>query len=342
MKKLLLIMVIMSMVIFTGCSNKMPDDYSNDEMRKGNPFDYRGSDKETTVIGNFGFGPIEALLNEGPVTFDYEGGELVMDYFVDNGMTDDALEYGFFLFLEGIPQPFKVDDPNGEYQFFHAFNLDADEYKEFQFIFTPIFGEAGEALDINVAGIFHPSFAPDSTNTSYGHYHRMSSNIPYRLTFHENTGYIGEDAPQREKILKNISYSEEEISTDMRREYEQGDENRLDQIIFIELYEEGNYVQYNNNQILADGKEAVQLIFRGFGKEGVTYRTTFYLNHRPVDIQDHDYLEWHTIRGSIAEFKMDLDVSQLEGINTLYSISVPIEGEDYILKTESILLMVDN
>lgn len=340
-----LVMIIVGMAALVGCSSEIPENYAKDEIPEENPFAADRGDSESRIeLGAFTFGPAEALSNEGPVSFDYNGGELVIDYFIENDSADSSLEYGLFLFLEGVPQYFKIDDSNAENSFFHAFKLDANERKEFQIIFTPTQGKAGETLEISFAGIFNPGFVPDSEKMSYGVNHNMSSNNPFKLTFHENTGYTGQNKQLKEEVLKNISYSEEEISTDMRKEYKHGDVNELDQSIYVELYEEGNYVRYNNKKIVSDGKEAVKLIFRGFGQEGVTYKTTFYLNHQPIGIQGHDYLEWHTIKGSIAEFKMNLDVSQLEGNNTLYSISVPIEGgdDDFILKTDSMLLMTSN
>lgn len=330
------------MVMLTGCSDAMADNQTENEILKDNPFDInRDNNESQTVVSYEAFGPVESLSTEGPITFDYEGGELALDYFLDN-KNNKPLEYGFFLFLDGIPQPFKTNEPNAKYEFLHVLNLDANEYKEFQIIFTPTHGKAGDTRYINVGGMFNPSFIPDLEKPVYGFNHYISSNISYKLTFHKSTDYTGKEEVSKEKMLRNIRYSEEEITTDMRKKYEQDEKNQLDELITIELYEEGNYEQYNNNRILADGKESVKLIFRGFGREGVTYRTTFYLNHQPIGMEGHNYLEWHTIKGSIAEFKMDLDVSKLEGANTLYSISVPIESDDIIYKTESILLTAKN
>lgn len=339
-------MIVISLVVFAGCSNEIPDDYAKGEIPKDNPFDAnngRDDGGSRTVIAQFGSGPVDARLNNGPVVCNYNGGELEIDYFIENeGVA--TLEYGLLLFLEGIPQPFKIDYPNEDGDFFHVFKLDENEYKEFKIIFTPIMGKVGETLEINFAGIYNPSFIPDSEKI-YGMNHKMSTHNPVEMTFHENTVYMGQDKLSKDEILKNVSYSEEEISTDMRKEYENNknkDENRLDKSIFVELFEEGNYALYNNNKIVSGGRETVPLIFRGFGKEGVTYRTTFYLNHQPIGIQGHDYLEWNTVKGSIAEYKMYLDVSQIKGKNTLYSISVPIGSDDFIEKTESMLLMTDN
>jgi hypothetical protein len=333
------------MAALAGCSNEVPEGSSKDEITEDDPFDansgrYGGG---SGTIAKFGFGPVASLnKGSGPVAFDYNGGNLVIDYFIENNSSDAPLEFGLFVFLDGIPQPFKIDDPNEEDSFLHVFNLDENEHKEFKIVFTPILGKTGETLEISFVGIYNPSFMPDSENIRYGMNHKMSTHNPYKLIFHENTAYTGQDKLHGEEILKNVSYSEEEISTDMRKEYENEDENRLDKSIFIELFEEGNYVRYNNYKIVSGGKKTVPLIFRGFGKEGVAYRTTFYLNHRPIGIQGYDYLEWNTIKGSIAEFKMDLDVSQMEGSNTLYSISVPIESDKFIEKTDSMNLKIGN
>ena len=345
MKKILLLTLTICMVALAGCSNEVPEEHSTDEIQEDNPFDANsGRDGgRSGTIAKFGFGPVDSLnKGSGPVAFDYNDGNLAIDYFIENNNSDAPLEFGLFVFLDGISQPFKIDDPNEEDSFLHVFNLDESEHKEFKIIFTPILGKAGETLKISFAGIYNPSFMPDSEKVSYGMNHKMSTHNPYKLIFHKNTAYTGQDKLPREEILKNVSYSEEKISTDMRKEYENEDENQLDKSIYVELFEEGNYVRYNNKKIVSGGKETVPLIFRGFGKEGVTYRTTFYLNHQPIGIQGHDYLEWNTIKGSIAEFKMDLDVSWLEGINTLYSISVPIESDEFIQKTNSMNLKIGN
>ncbi len=351
MKKIFISLLFVS-IMLTGCNN----DLSVDSLSEGsaeaiseegaleegvpeeNPFDLSREASESQIVSQEGFGPMRSLTEDGPINFEYNGGEVVVDYFLDNG-NDKALEYGFFVFLEGIPQPFKTEAVGSEYRYCQTINLEAKEFKEFQIIFTPSQGNKGDELTVYICGMYQPSFIPDASNINFGFNHGITATAPNKLIFLEDLSNTEKENLMGEELLSNVSYIEEEITTAVREQYAKEDGNRLDIEIITELYEEDNYEQFNNVRIMAVEKENVDLIFKGMGKEGTAYRTTFYLDHHPIAIKGEDYLEWRTVRGSMAVYKMGLDVSRLEGNHILYSISIPIEGEDFYLKTESMLLI---
>ena len=111
--------------------------------------------------------------------FPYDGGEFRLDYrFSLTGKMDTV---GFLLFLDGQPQPYKVNDATAEYEYCHSFP--AEEDQSFSFLFEPVTGRAGDTLTLTVVSITNPDFQPDMESTSsYGWYHKtLDSHIELKF-----------------------------------------------------------------------------------------------------------------------------------------------------------------
>ena len=110
--------------------------------------------------------------------FEYDGGEFRLDY--QYSVIGKLNTIGFLLFLDGRPQPYKVDDTTADYEYCHLFA--AGEDQTFSFLFEPVTGSAGDLLTLTVVSITNPDFQPDMKDTSgYGWYHKP---LDYNIQMH--------------------------------------------------------------------------------------------------------------------------------------------------------------
>lgn len=324
--------------VLVGCStSNSTNSYQDDAHIKKNPFDLNSetsTDKE--ILGGYGFGPSNVSLDGSALTYIYEGEEIALDFYIE--CREMPTKAGFLLFVDGMPQPYKIKSFLDDYDYLYEFNLQAGDRKEFQFLFTPITGKKGEQLEINVAGIFYPSFIPEDEYTSYGNYHKILPIFPIQLAFNEDTNFPLEDKVINSNLIKGINQSVEMMSSTLRKEYErEGSENRLDKEVFIQLYE--NKLKDNKDFINIYNKESIHLNLKSFGKDGAKYRTILYLNHQPIKIYEQEYIDIQIEKGNISNIDIELDVGDLEGFHTLYSISIPLNDTKLdLIKTNSILL----
>lgn len=342
MKKALLLAIILCFVSLTACNNAI-DNVSDSSLPEDNPFNMReadNSDDDAIALGGYSFGPADAEMDGKPLVYSYDGGEMVVEYTISSG--DKPTKAGFLIFVDGIPQPYKINDANADYEYLHEFSLTPNEHTDFNFIFTPVTGQKGETLDIYVAGIFNPMFIPDMVETnSYGVYHGLLPALPIKLNFNVDTKNAAEGLLSKQNVLKNAKSSTENISNDVRKEYD----GRLDDYAFIDIFAGGTNISYLNTLDAGDKKD-ISIQLKGFGKEGLKYRTTLYLNHQPVKSIEQDCWDMNISKGDVSIISLDLDTSSLTGLNTLYAVSVPIEydanNEVNIIKSGSLLVIADS
>ena len=95
--------------------------------------------------------------------FTYDGGEFQLAY--QYSVTGKLDAVGFLLFLDGQPQPYKVNDIAAEYEYCHSFAAGEEgeegEEQNFSFLFEPVTGSVGDTLALTVVSITNPDFQPD-------------------------------------------------------------------------------------------------------------------------------------------------------------------------------------
>ena len=140
--------------------------------------------------------------------FPYDGGEFRLDYrFSLTGKMDTV---GFLLFLDGQPQPYKVNDTTAEYEYCHSFP--AEEDQSFSFLFEPVTGSAGDTLALTVVSITNPDFQPDMESTSsYGWYHKTLESC-VELQFNADAPAAHSDLPPVREIFVQSDVWEEKVT----------------------------------------------------------------------------------------------------------------------------------
>lgn len=269
----------------------------------------------------------------------YDGGEFRLDYrFSLTGKMDTV---GFLLFLDGQPQPYKVNDTTAEYEYCHSFP--AEEDQTFSFLFEPVTGSAGDTLALTVVSITNPDFQPDMESTSsYGWYHKtLDSRV--ELQFNADAPAAPSDLPPVREIFSQSDVREEKVTAQYVEnelpKYGWGgvSMDTLDSGIYYAFSCDGD-ISYDNLRVSAP----VPLQFTMCGTAGTSYSIAFFLDHQPVKLDESTCRSITLSKGGVMELEAVIDPDMLGDFNTLYCVAVP-RGEGFapFFKSNSILLYKD-
>ncbi|MDE7219321.1 MAG: hypothetical protein K2O45_06850 [Oscillospiraceae bacterium] len=272
--------------------------------------------------------------------FVYDGGEFQLAY--QYSVTGKLDAVGFLLFLDGQPQPYKVNDTTAEYEYCHSFP--AGEDQSFSFLFEPVTGSAGDTLALTVVSITNPDFQPDmETTSSYGWYHKtLDSNIA--LKFSTDAPSAHSDTPPVREIFEQRAVREEKVTaqyveTELPKHGWGGvSMDTLDSGIYYTLSYDGNIV-YDNLRVSAP----VTLRYTMCGTAGANYSIVFFLDHQPVKIGESTSCPITWSKGGVTEIEAVIDPDKLGQFSTFYCVAVPRDGTSAtFFKSNSILLYKEN
>ncbi|MCR2025988.1 hypothetical protein [Anaerotruncus colihominis] len=272
--------------------------------------------------------------------FPYDGGEFRLEYqFSLTGKMDTV---GFLLFLDGQPQPYKVNDTTAEYEYCHSFP--AGEDQSFSFLFEPVSGSTGDTLALTVVSITNPDFQPDMESTSsYGWYHKtLDSRV--ELKFNADAPVARSDATPVREIFSQCEVREEKVTA-------QYVENELPKYgwggVSMDTLDSGIYytfscdggITYDNLRVSA----LVPLRFTMCGTAGTSYSIAFFLDHQPVKLDESTFCSITLNKGGVMELEAVIDPDKLGQFHTFYCVAVPQDGVSApFFKTNSILLYKEN
>lgn len=191
-------------------------------------------------------------------------------------------EAGLSLIIDGVVQPFSIKQDDkiiAENETMHIFNVGLNETIEFEFVFTPVVGTKGDTLGLYFVGTVAPSYMPLRESTpSFGMYHSALTTLPFSIRFGESTSY-------NDNYTAMTEVANSSISKDLLDSYKQDDgTNQLDYGAVFEFYQ---------NEILEtkiSGKNKINLILKAYGGDAGKYRTTVFVNHKPVEVVGKDYI----------------------------------------------------
>ena len=272
--------------------------------------------------------------------FSYEGGEFRLEYrFSLTGRMDTV---GFLLFLDGQPQPYKVNDTTAEYAYCHSFS--AEEDQSFSFLFEPVTGGTGDTLDLTVVSITNPDFQPDMESTSsYGWYHKtLDSRV--ELQFNADAPAAHSDLPPVREIFVQSDVREEKVTAQYveselpKHGWGGVSMDTLDSGIYYTFSLDGG-ITYDNLRVSAP----VTLQYTMCGTAGTSYSIAFFLDHQPVKIGESTSCSITLSKGGVMELEAVIDPDKLGQFNTFYCVAVPQNGASApFFKTNSILLYKEN
>ena len=199
-----------ALLSLTACRNyAIPDSTPPSQSAAANPFEDEAGFLAALTHGSAS--PDFSESGEHP-PFSYDGGEFQLAY--QYSVTGKLDAVGFLLFLDGKPQPYKVNDTTAEYEYCHSFAAGEEgEDQNFSFLFQPVTGSAGDTLTLTVVSITNPDFQPDMESTSsYGWYHKC---LEYRTQLQFNKS-ASPDIPFQAKAtdaFSNVTIQEEKITS---------------------------------------------------------------------------------------------------------------------------------
>ena len=332
MKKiyLLIVSMITCLCVLVGCGSQSEDFSFVEEEQSENPFEQEDGNLNTTVMGTISHGVLWGDNNTYCLT--YGGGEMEIPCFVQG--SGIARNCGFLIFVDGVPQPYKVKELDTAYQYMHLFELEEDREEAYTLQFTPVTGETGNKLSVCITSITNPEFMPDMKDSvSYGHSHQALEAV-YPVLFQA-------DAGQDEALSEAVNTDSREYLRDLEMK-----EMETDQDYIRELEEEGHagamdlekdvqtrlYISEESMLLpeAADitGKETIHVRYIILGHPGAEYKTAFYLNHEPLAYDGEKSFLSVLKSGQMGVIEFDLDTADLEN-TTFYAISVPCNSADY-------------
>ncbi len=332
MKKLCFgaVSIIACLCILVGCAPQHEDIMDVEDKQLENPFEQKDEEMETTVMGTISHGVLWGDNNT--YTLSYEGGEMEIPYFMKG--SGIAKNCGFFIFLDGIPQPYKVKGMDEDYQYMHLFELKENKDEAYVFQFMPVTGKEGEQLSICIASITNPEFIPDMKDSvSYGHSHKALEAI-YPILFQsdaEQDKALSEAVNEnRKELLKEFELMIVETDQNFVNELEQETQIGsldLEKDVITRLYISGESMRLSETADIT-GKQTIHVKYIILGHPGAEYKTIFYLNHEPLAYKDTGSFLTVLKKGQMGVIEFDLDTAELEN-STFYAISVPCNDDDY-------------
>lgn len=344
----LVLSLVAVVVLATGCSSSKDakDDGLNDISNAGtNPFEL--DEKDTVALGHIGHGLANPEFDDSGARLPlrYKGGELTIDYSVN--AAGKAKNIGFLVFVDGKPQPYKLNTTEAPYDYMHIFDLEEDDKDTpFSFVFTPVTGKQGDTLSVSITSVYNPAFIPDMKETSsYGSYHSTLEAM-YSLVFDKDADALDVASIPQYEYLSQVRLSTEPITKELMESLNglvTVDFETLEKNVFSNLYFDGaGLSKVDNLQVKDSG--TLHVTFKIFGHPGVKYQNTFYINHQPITSQEGSSFETVLAKGEVAVIDADIELEKLEDFNTFYVVSVPMNAADFpddvitLEKTSSILL----
>lgn len=326
----------------TACGNyTIPDDTPPpSQTTSPNPFDAAEGDAGFLAAVSHQAAKYKVSESGERLPFEYDGGEFQLEYqYSVSGKLDSV---GFLLFLDGQPQPYKVDEATAGYEYCHTFA--AAEGQTFSFIFEPVTGNKGDLLSLTVVSITNPDFQPDMKSTSgYGWYHKPLD-FSVQLHFNADAPDAHPSYPSVQDIFTQEKVQEEKatalyLETELSKHgWGSVSMDTLDNGIYYTLSYDGNIV-YDNLSI----PDPVALRFTMCGTPGVSYNIAFFLDHQPVKIGDSTSCAITLSKGGVVEIEAMIDPNLLGQFSTFYCVAVPQDGMSTpFYKSSSILLYKEN
>ncbi len=334
MKKFRIILVCMlfAMCALVGCDKGRSTDFQVDDSEIiANPFEVESEEgQKTETAGSLAHGIVLDENAGDTIMLQYNGGQMEVPYFAN--ASGIATSCGFHIYIDGIPQPYKVKGVDEAYQYMQILEFEDSQDQYFTFTFTPVTGNKGENLSICIVSIIDPTFEPDMVETfGYGHSHKSIEAI-YPMEFLNDT-----DANEAKKEIEeadtnnmgqNLSITETKLTQDELSRYTESELNislDKDVVMNLSIDDEDMWITETYNY---EGKDTLHIKYKIMGHPGVEYKTSFYLNHQPITMNQENSFDSILKNGEVEVIEFDLDVSSGE-FASFYVISVPCNKDDY-------------
>jgi len=331
-KKIFAICFILFLVL--GCTNH--------NIENNNYLTTSGDDFEIEELGNFSFIPIGIGADE-ILTVEYYGEYIRIPYRLQGLANSIDSEFGWFIFVDGLPQPSYLETLTGEVmrksEYIHMFSLGYQEYLEFYIVFRPISGAINTNVSLMAATLLQPNFLPNSKdNPLFFPFHNLFApisdiiEINYEITNDFLVSEYKNLMPISKNLIHDISsfHQATDISTFLRYSP------------MIEIIPRDKELQINYEDLIVAKNGTIYLQLLVFGGQNVTNRITFFVNHEPVQANGVDFFKIELIEGYMAVIDVTIEADNLNEFNSIYAIMMTT-GDDFrmqgMFKSPSLLLV---
>ena len=299
-----------------------------------------GTEEQIEDLGSYFFGDLN--LSETP-QLTYEGDWLRIPYLIEGFSEEIQAEFGWFFFVDGLPQATKLETLDGEIfrveSYMHKFSLSYHERHEFYVLFRPISGQIGETIIAVDSALFRPSYMPaDLDYPFFGMFHSVMSALPREINInHEiQKTYYGNIIMELQPIPQHIIEDEirwlgEETDIDLSlRQF------RRTSIIPADIELQAHY-----EGIIKAEDGYAHFTFLTYGGEESRRRVTFFVNHEPIQVDGFDYIEVDMEHGQMLMLEISLKLENIDRYNIIYAL-MATSGEAYdhdIFKSPTLIII---
>jgi hypothetical protein len=272
-----------------------------------------------SFVGTMNFGPTsKSEKDENGIYRVYDGGKMYLPFEVRSTGTIATLDVGILIFVDGIPQPYRVS-PDGEYAYMHTFSqkdgkdmfgtivTTADIY------FAPITGEKGDMLEIYALCML----APDHLPSQGANGHALTSGAVssgFRLKY--NATPPKDTYPEKNVRLAGVSTSVVDCTP-----------QDIDKWTNTDMIENMRYAFRANGEkmnVYGVGEDdRITLRYEVWGTPYVHYGLVFFVDNEPVYAADLADIRVSVEMGRKTIIEATLDMTGFSGESSLYAVLVP-------------------
>lgn len=246
--------------------------------------------------------------------FVYSGGEFHYPFnFINQGNSFGEYGLGFLLFVDGIPQPYRMNDAQEEsyMQVIYPGQSSDLEPLEYEFVFTPVSGSHGEFVEFSVAIVQYPRYYAEA---SRGIQNTTCLGISHVTLYFEDNPPV--------QILPEFS--------DRQLSYTVSYENLTD--ADIAGYSSAEFNSILDWNFFADGKaqgihyniienDTINIHYELFGCKEMEYSLILFVDNEPVYV---DPAQTHVVARSGEKTVIDaqVDLSDFDGRCLVYAVLI--------------------
>ena len=305
-----------------------PEDY----LRNPELFQSLGDDSTPMLVclgdAAFGFRGDDKFNESGGVYYEYEGGEMCLTVFAENHEIDAIRDTTVHLFLNGIPQPFRMEGEE-EYGYGHTFSYEGSvsmgkpyRKSEEKIYFIPVTGEEGDKLVLSMMTTRERDYSVKRAYQTMGCGWGCES-MERMLEFKATPPEFDYDLPPVQLSDVKISYTDTDPVEWM--EHSEAEWQRRSR---MSLYVNDLTVSQSNPN--CDGviygvkpEEPVRLRFEVWGSPDYTYGLTFYADQKPVIAEGMEMIPVEIRNGMKTVVEATLTLDEFDGDAAIYALLIP-------------------
>lgn len=217
-------------------------------------------------------------------------------------------DIGVFLFLDGRIQPYRTAEET-EYGYMHTFTVEnLLDVSEAELYFTPVTGNSGDDLELQVMCVISPEYFIDQGQYLYQHTACMTGDTAL-VSFTEDPPAF--EIPQVQDRVVSVTSQLMDVSNELDRgTFEVSTQFMLDA--------DGGLVSNAK-----DFSEPVKFRMSFKGDPTGEYSLMVFVDNVPVSVNEEDLVFFSTEEGKKITVWVELDLSDFGGKSVVYGILVP-------------------